>query len=215
MDHLTRVYHFRYLRQLLEVKRFLKVNPSLLPAVIYLVSSGAGLYYLTCLLSHFGFDGLKHIGLGDFLTIIFSSFWLLGAFVAFLLLLVFFIPIDRASSSIQFLSIGKFMSAMNRPFLKIPVLYGFSSSVIAIFFSANILAESQASAIKHTKSDLVEVSFNYPVNWLGKTITKLNKVKVVASTSRYVFIYHPDTKKSVVVPLGNIATIFNVKQGEE
>ena len=107
------------------------------------------------------------------------------------------------------------MSAMNRPFLKIPVLYGFSYSVVAIFFSANILAESRASAIKHTKSDLVEVSFNYPVNWLGKTITKLNKVKVVASTSRYVFIYHPDTKKSVVVPLGNIATIFNVKQVEE
>jgi hypothetical protein len=216
MDHLARLYYFRYLRQLTELKRFLKVNPSLFPLIVYLISSAAGLFYLTCLLSYFGFDGLQHIRLGDFFTIIFSSLGLMLTFVGVIIFGIFIIPLDKKLTSVKFLGLGKVLFKLNLPFLKAPLLVAFCSALFAVFVNAYSMAKIDARHIKQSQEDLVTVSFNYPVNWLGKTTTTLEESKIIASTSRYVFIFHPVTKKSSVVPLSNIATVIKARaKGDE
>ena len=211
MDHLARLYYFRYFRQLIELKRFVKINPSLLPLIAYLISSAAGLFYLTNLLAYFGFDGLQHIRLGDFFTIIFSSLGLMLTFVGIVIFCIFIIPLDKKLTGIRFLGLGKIFFKMNLPFLKAPLLSAFCSALIAVFVNAFTIAKIDASHIKNSQEGFVTVSFNYPVNWLGKTTTTLEEAKIIASTSYYVFIFHQTTKKSVVVPLSNIATVFKAQ----
>ena len=215
MESLARTYYFRFLRQFIQLKRFFKLNPGFLPLAIYLVTSAAGLFYLTHLISYFGFDGLKHIGLGDFFTVIFSSMGLLLTFMGVFIIGVFYIRLDKYFSSIQFLSICSLLFKLNRPYLKAPLLTTYSAAIIVVFAQAYNSANLDASEIKHSQHEMVKIGFNYPIVWLGKKTLMLDEAKVIATTNRYAFIYHPQTKKSVVVPLTNIATIFNTTKGAE
>lgn len=207
MEHLARVDRIKAFRALVHCKKFSKQHPSIAPFIIYLVTSGAGLYYLACLLAPFGFEPLNHIGLSDFFTVIFSSLGLLISFVLTFFLLVSSIRVEKKLLKVRLLGFGKFYYYMNKPLYKAPVRVSLAASLFLVFYYATLIADMDSHDIKQLEQGETRFNFNYPIDWLGAEVRELENAVLIASTSRYVFIYHPQTKKSTVVPLGNIASI--------
>ncbi|RRS07258.1 MULTISPECIES: hypothetical protein [unclassified Pseudoalteromonas] len=202
------------LRRVVAAKKFAQLHPSLIPFLLYLAISGIGLYYLACLLNAFGFSALKHIGISDFLTVIMTNFLFVPALLLVSLSLLTLIKQDKKLVAIRFLGLGKLSYIVNQPLYKFPVLSVSISTLVLSAYAADFAASSAVKEVKSLQQGNVDVYLSYPIDWFGQSVMTIPSAVILLSTSRYTFIYHPETKKAVAIPDANLGSIVKMTRLE-
>ncbi|WP_143484364.1 hypothetical protein [Pseudoalteromonas piscicida] len=203
------------LRRLATVKKFARLHSTLIPFMVYLVVSGIGLFYLTRLLNAFGFSALKHIGISDFLTVVMTNYLFIPAFALVVLSLLTIIKQDKKFVRIRFLGLGKLNYIVNQPLYKFPMATTITLTLLLSTLAADFAAKSAVKEVKSFKQGNADIYLSYPVDWFGQQVMTIPSVVIVLSTSRYTFIYDPETKKAAAIPDANLGSITKITASGE
>ncbi|MGA4604381.1 hypothetical protein [Pseudoalteromonas maricaloris] len=195
------------LRRIVAVKKFAKLHPTLIPFMLYLAVSGIALFYVARLLNSFGFSALKHIGISDFLTVIMTNFLFLPAFTLVVFSLLTIIRQDKKLVQVKFLGVDKLNYIVNQPLYNFPLSTTIITTLILSTYAADFAAKNAVRDVKALQRGNTDIYLSYPIDWFGEQVMAIPSVVIVLSTSRYTFIYHPETKKAVAIPDANLGSI--------
>lgn len=189
--------------------KFFEHDKTLFFTVSYLILTAIGMTFSGVYFIVFGINILEYSQISDFILIAFKDpFYLFFSVLTFILTILIYYFNKWLMTRFPSYFIKQEKKPWNKWFKQTTNYYLWGYMIVLLVYiqeSAYFYARYKSKEIKTGKGQIVQVYYNS-----GNQSAKLSFPRLIGTTSNFIFLYHPETKTTEIVPFNSVSKIVIV-----